>query len=79
MKTMAVGEFKARFSEVLDEVRRGRSIAIGYGKQKRKVAVIVPYEEYATRAARRLGVMEGHATYTTRGDFNISDEELLSS
>ena len=79
MKTMAVGELKAHFSDVLEEVKHGHPVAIGYGKRKTKVAVIVPYEEYQATATRRLGVMEHRATYSVSTDFKISDEELLSS
>ena len=79
MKTMAVGELKAHFSEVLEEVKHGHPVAVGYGKRKTKVAVIVPYDQYEATAKRRLGVMEDRATYSVRKDFKISDEELLSS
>ncbi len=79
MKTLAVGELKAHFSEVLEEVKHGNPVAVGYGKRKTKVAVIVPYSEYRKTAKRRLGVMEGRATYRTRSDFKMSDEEFLSS
>jgi len=63
MKTMAVGELKTHFSEVLDEVKHGQPVAIGYGKRKTKVAVIVPYEQYKRDAARYLMVEEDSATY----------------
>jgi len=36
MKTLPVGEFKAHFSEVLDEVRTGAEIIITYGRKKRE-------------------------------------------
>ncbi len=79
MKTMAVGELKAHFSEVLEEVKRGQPVAIGYGRRKTKVAVIVPYDQYAAGATRHLGVMEKRANYTVKDGFAMSDEELLSS
>jgi len=46
MKTMQIGDFKAQFSKVLEEVKQGEEIIISYGKQKRNVAVIIPYEEF---------------------------------
>ena len=79
MKTMAVGELKARFSEVLEDVKRGHPIAVGYGRRKKKVAVIVPYDQYEAVAARRLGVMEKRASYRVNDGFTMSDDELLSS
>jgi antitoxin (DNA-binding transcriptional repressor) of toxin-antitoxin stability system len=41
MKTMTVGELKAHFSEMLEEVKHGHSVAVGYGKRKTRVAVYV--------------------------------------
>lgn len=79
MKTMAVGDLKAHFSEVLEEVKNGHSVAVSYGKRKTKVAVIVPYDQHEAVATRRLGVMEDRATYSVRGDFTMTDQELLSS
>lgn len=79
MKTMAVGELKAHFSEVLEEVKHGHPIAVGFGKKKTKVAVIIPYDQYEEAATRKLGVMENRATYSVHEDFKISDDELLLS
>ena len=80
MKTLAIGELKARFSEVLDEVAHGHPVAVGRGRQKTKVAVIVPYAQYRAAAKpRTLGVLEGHARYHVNKDFKISDEEFLSA
>lgn len=79
MKTLGVGELKADFSAVLDEVRHGHSVAIGYGKQKKRLAVIVPYEEYTKKARRKLGVLENRASCNIHDDFQMSDEEFLSS
>jgi antitoxin (DNA-binding transcriptional repressor) of toxin-antitoxin stability system len=45
MKTMTVGEIKAHFSEILKEVENGKQIGILYGKTKKSVAMIVPYNE----------------------------------
>lgn len=79
MKTMAVGDLKSHFSAVLEEVKRGHPVAIGYGKRKTKVAVIIPFGQYGKAVPRRLGVMENRATYAVRGDFKISDEDLVPS
>lgn len=79
MKTLAVGELKANFSSVLDEVRNGHPVAIGYGKRKTKLAVIVPYEQYRKTAKRKIGILDGRVRCRIRKDFRMSDEELLSS
>lgn len=77
MKTLQVGEFKRRFSEMLDSVRKGEEIAITFGKKKEKVAVIIPYEVYKKTSKRRLGLLENKASFEIREDFELSDEEFL--
>jgi antitoxin (DNA-binding transcriptional repressor) of toxin-antitoxin stability system len=79
MKTLGVGELKADFSAVLDEVCHGHSVAIGYGKQKKRLAVIVPYSEYMKSSRRKLGVLKGRAGFKIHDDFGMTDEEFLLS
>jgi len=79
MKTLGVGELKADFSAVLDEVCHGHAVAIGYGKQKKRLAVIVPYDEYTKTARRKLGVLKNRASFKIREDFKMSDDEFLLS
>jgi prevent-host-death family protein len=59
MKTMAVGEFKARFSEALDAVREGETIIVSDGRNHRKVAAMVPYAELKSPKVRPLGLLRG--------------------
>lgn len=79
MKTLPVGEFKAQFSSVLKDVENGQSVAITYGKKRAKLAVLVPYDQYAGGKRRRLGVLKGKAKYVVHDDFKLSDEEFLIS
>ena len=80
MKTMGIGELKAHFSEVLDEVAHGHPVVVARGKKREKLAVIISYSQYTKEtASRKLGVMEGRATYRTRKDFKISDQEFLKA
>jgi prevent-host-death family protein len=79
MKTMQVGELKAHFSEVLDEVKKGHEIGISYGRKKETVAVLVPFDKYRNKAKRRLGLYKGKATVVFRKDFKMTDEEFLDS
>ena len=79
MKSMTVGEFKAHFSDVLNDVKNGESIAVEYGKRKTKVAVLVPFSDYQGKAKKNLGVMEGRGSYRVKTGFSMSDEEFLSS
>ena len=76
MKTLAVGEFKSHFSEVLDDVKNGEEFVVCYGRKKEKVAVLVPYEKYQKKPVK-LGVLEGIATYKFHDDFGMTDEEFI--
>ena len=79
MKTLGVGEIKAHFSDVLERVKGGEKIAVAYGKTRKKVAVIVPYDEYRPRGQRELGPLRDKAGFEVRDGFEMSDEELLTS
>jgi prevent-host-death family protein len=78
MQTMTVGEVKAHFSEVLDIVQKGEDVVISFGKKKEKIAVLVPFSHYQGKPLRKLGLLEGKASFSLREDFAISDEELLT-
>lgn len=79
MKSIQVGELKARFSEVLSEVRAGKTVVISYGRKHEKVAALVPYPFATQPVARALGVLAGRARARFAKDFSISDEELLQA
>jgi hypothetical protein len=72
MKTISVGELKARFSEVLKEVEAGEKIAIPYGKKKEIKAFLVPKVEIMK--PRKLGLLQG-AKYFLRDDFGLTTAE----
>lgn len=76
MKALAVGEFKSRFSEVLEDVKQGEEFVVCFGRKKEKVAVLIPYDKYVQKPVV-LGVLEGKATYRIKDDFEMTDEELL--
>jgi prevent-host-death family protein len=77
MKNLQVGEFKAKFSEVLEDVKNGESIEIVYGKSKRPVARIVPVPGSKKKKERKFGVLEGKVKYVIADDFKMTEEELL--
>lgn len=78
MQTMTVGHFKSHFSQVLYFVQHGEDVVISYGKKKEKIAVLVPYNRYASKPQRILGLLAGKATFSTAADFKVSDDEFLS-
>lgn len=75
MKTYPVGEFKAHFSEIIEQVRAGEEIIISYGKKKENVAALIPYAAYKTKKIR-LGLLQ-NKTLKIHADFRMSEEELL--
>ena len=72
---MAVGELKAHFSEILEEVKQGEKVGILYGRAKTPVAMIVPYGE-EKKAERKIGILDGKVTIQFRDDFKMTAEEL---
>ncbi len=77
MKTLAVGELKARFSEVLERVKSGESYGILYGKKKKPVAMIVPFSDPDDKTEREIGILEGKVKITFADDFKMTEEEFL--
>ena len=77
MKTLPVGELKAQFSEVLEKVKLGESYGILYGKKKKPIAMIVPYQEEMKKKERKIGLLDGKVKIEISEDFKITEEELL--
>lgn len=78
MHQLTVGQFKAKFSQVLEKVLNGESISITYGKNKKRVAALVPYRHLKS-ANFKLGLLEGKASFKIHHDFKMTDEEFLKS
>ena len=77
MKTMPVGELKAQFSEVLEKVKQGESFGIIYGRKKKPIAMIVPYEDKKKSKERTIGILDGKITIKISEKFKMTEEELL--
>ncbi len=79
MQTIPVGEFKARFSEIIDLVKEGETVVVSYGRNRERVAALVPYAQLPQAKPRQLGVLAGKARVDFADDFAIHDEELLGA
>ena len=79
MYQLTVGQFKSKFSEVLEKVLQGESVGITFGKNKKKVAALVPYKKFLAQAKFKLGLLEGKASFKIHNDFKMTDEEFLKS
>jgi len=75
MKALTVAEIKTNFSDVLVRVKNGENVKILYGKSKKPVAMIIPIENI--NSPRVIGIMDGKATFTEKGNGKISEEEFL--
>jgi len=73
MITLTVGEFKARFSEVIEMVKAGKSVAVMYGKKRTLIGI---FESKKKKEAKRtIGVLKGKLKYKLTPDFKFSSEE----
>lgn len=79
MQVMSIGELKSHFSAVLEQVKNGETIVVSYGRNKEKVAAIVPYAHIRPTSERSLGLLNGKAQCIIGDDFAISDEDLLAA
>lgn len=81
MKSVQVGTFKAEFSEILQQVKdQGESFIIEYGKNHKKVAILIPYHESLEHEEpRTFGYMKNRGTLLIHDDFVMTDEELLNN
>jgi len=76
MESFTVGEFKAKFSEVIEKVKAGESVAVTYGKKKELIGVFEAKTEKPKK--RKLGLLKGKAEATFSKDFKFkSYEEFL--
>ncbi|MEH3112720.1 type II toxin-antitoxin system Phd/YefM family antitoxin [Pedobacter terrae] len=72
---MSVGEFKAHFSEVLEDVKLGIGIAVTYGRKKEVIGYFVPDLEESSKE-RKIGMLDGKAEIIFKDDFKITEEEF---
>ena len=79
MTSYTVAEFKANFSGILEQVRRGEMAAVCFGRARRPVAVLVPPDRAPTPRTRRLGPLAKKAGFRVKAGFKMTDEELLGS
>jgi len=79
MESIPVGQFKTNFSTILQNIQNsGESYVIEYGKKRKKVAMIIPYDKYLEESAERtFGLLEEKGSFYMKEDFAMTDEELL--
>jgi len=75
MKMISATEFKRHFSDVIDQVRAGETIAVTYGRRKEIIGYFS--RELPNKPKRRLGILEGKAKAIFAPDFKMTEEEFL--
>ena len=72
MKTFTVGEFKTRFSEVIEMVRSGKSVAVMYGRRKELIGIFQPKK--SGKGKRKIGILKGKMSHQFSSDFKFKSE-----
>lgn len=76
MKTMTVGEFKAHFSDVIDQVKAGEQIEVTYGRKKEVVGYFKPVTS-ENLPKRKLGLLKGKGEAIFMPDFKMDETDFL--
>lgn len=77
MKTLSVGEFKTRFSEVIAWIERGEIIEVTYGKSKKNIGYFSSKKEPdLPRSKRKMGILEDKIQYKMK-NWAITDEDII--
>jgi antitoxin (DNA-binding transcriptional repressor) of toxin-antitoxin stability system len=79
MRFVSVGEFKAHFSGLLEEVLKGDVIGVCYGRRKKPVAVLMPVPKTNPQHRRPLGLWKGQMSFRFPETSQLSDEDFLRS
>lgn len=73
METYSVGEFKAKFSEIIEKVKSGSSVAVTYGKRKEIIGIFEGLRK--KKGKRKIGILKGKMTHSFAPDFKFSSED----
>lgn len=77
MRTVNVGDLKTHFSQILKDVENGEKIIIAFGKQSKKLAVIVPFQQYFGQK-RKIGLLAKRGKVKFSKEWAMTDEELIT-
>jgi len=76
MKTLTANDVKANISDVLVQVRNGENFKILYGKSKEPVAMLIPIKNASL--SRKIGILDGKASFKQKGNGKINEKEFLN-
>ena len=75
MKSIAISEAEANFSEILFQVKKGKKFKIFNSNYDEPFAMIIPIEQ--NNISRKIGILDGQASFKIIGDGKISVEEFI--
>ena len=78
MKSLPVGEIKAQFSEILEDVKNGETVEIVFGKKRVPVARIVPINEKPKKKKRKIGILDGKMKIVFADNFKMTEDEFIN-
>lgn len=80
MKTLSSAQFKAEFSKVVAELKKGNEVAITYGRKKEPLGTIVPQNKLKKPDySVKLGDLKAKGWKYKMKNFEMTDEEFLNS
>ena len=72
MKTILATQITSNFAKIAANLQKGKRFSVVYGKTKKPVAMLVPFEE-----KRKIGILDGKAKIEFASDFELTTEGLL--
>ena len=81
MESIQVGQLKSEFSAILNRIQEnGEMFIIEYGRNHKKVAMLIPYQESLEyKNPRTFGILKNRASFTLGPSFNMTDDEFLGN
>jgi len=76
METLLSTQITPNFSKIAAGLQKGKRFGILYGKAKKPVAMLVPFEN-RKNTGRKIGILEGKASFSELGNGKITEEEFL--
>ena len=70
METLLSTQITQNFSKIAAGLQKGKRFGILYGRAKKPVAMIVPFEENAKK--RKIGILDGKAKIEFASDFKMT-------
>jgi antitoxin (DNA-binding transcriptional repressor) of toxin-antitoxin stability system len=78
MKTMTAAMFKANFSAVVEELKKGNEVVITYGRKKEPLATVIPQSKLKKpNYTVALGDLQVIGWKYQMKDFAMTGEELI--